>query len=92
LLPTGAARFTELQKHHTFGRPNMSQNTALAWRKSSYSGGGSENCVEVASTPAGIAVRDSKKPTAQYLQFTPQEWLSFLSALRTAGGEHLSSD
>jgi Domain of unknown function (DUF397) len=45
----------------------MIDNHALAWRRSSYSGGGSAsggNCVETATLPDGrIAVRDSKNPT-----------------------------
>jgi hypothetical protein len=36
---------------------------AGGWRKSSYSGSGN-NCVEVRTSHPGIAVRDSKNPTA----------------------------
>ena len=34
----------------------------VTWRKSSYSSGGGNQCVEVAVTPAGVAIRDSKNP------------------------------
>ncbi|MEV5413093.1 DUF397 domain-containing protein [Thermopolyspora sp. NPDC052614] len=61
----------------------MDRSTALVWRKSSYSGGGSENCVEVASTPSGIAIRDSKMP-GLHLQFTSQEWLTFLGTVKNS--------
>ncbi len=36
--------------------------SALTWRKSSYSSGGGNECVEIASHGAFIAVRDSKDP------------------------------
>ena len=34
----------------------------VTWRKSSYSSGGGNQCVEVAVTPDGVAIRDSKDP------------------------------
>jgi hypothetical protein len=34
----------------------------IAWRKSSHSGGNGGNCIEVASLPGVVAVRDSKDP------------------------------
>ncbi|MGW1870395.1 DUF397 domain-containing protein [Streptomyces mauvecolor] len=33
------------------------------WRKSSYSDGAANNCVEVAELSAGVGVRDSKVPS-----------------------------
>jgi uncharacterized protein DUF397 len=42
----------------------------VVWRKSSHSGGSSEqlNCVEVASLPTGtIVIRDSKNPHGHHL-------------------------
>jgi hypothetical protein len=42
----------------------------VVWRKSSHSGGTSENlnCVEVASLPTGvIGIRDSKNPSGPHL-------------------------
>jgi hypothetical protein len=48
-----------------------------AWRKSSFSGSGGTgggNCVEVAALPdGGIAVRNSNRPQAGTLVFTPAE-------------------
>ena len=35
---------------------------AITWRKSSYSGGGNSNCVEVALSCATTLIRDSKNP------------------------------
>jgi hypothetical protein len=48
------------------------------WQKSSYSGDGS-NCVEIATTPTTIHIRDSKTPTGPHLTFPPTTWADFLS-------------
>lgn len=53
------------------------------WRKSSYSGPGDGNeCVEIASTPTHIAVRDSKTPAARPLTFPVAAFTPFLEALK----------
>ncbi|MCS7484273.1 DUF397 domain-containing protein [Umezawaea endophytica] len=41
----------------------------LVWRKSSYSGGGGTECVEVALPARRIAFRDSKNPFGPVLTF-----------------------
>lgn len=47
----------------------------LTWVKSSYSGAGQANCVEVAVRPeGGRAVRDSKDPEGAILVLTPAQW------------------
>ncbi|MET8053989.1 DUF397 domain-containing protein [Streptosporangium sp. NPDC005286] len=57
--------------------------TGAAWRKSSYSGGSSDNCVEVAmNLPGLIAVRDSKDPAGPMLTFSPTAWHNFLTGVR----------
>ena len=48
--------------------PRQPDITALQWRKSSHSGSGN-NCVEVASMAAAVAVRDSKDPDGGHLVF-----------------------
>jgi hypothetical protein len=56
-----------------------------AWRKSSYSGGGSSggDCVEVARTSdEGRAVRDSKNASGPVLAFGPTPWRAFLTGLK----------
>ena len=54
------------------------------WRKSSYSGNGGSNCVEVApNLPGVVAVRDSKNPDGPVLIVSRYEWASFLTSLRT---------
>jgi hypothetical protein len=53
------------------------------WRKSSYSGNGGGDCVEVArNLPGVVAVRDSKDPDGPVLSFTRSEWERFISRLR----------
>ncbi|MFF3158528.1 DUF397 domain-containing protein [Streptomyces sp. NPDC057910] len=53
--------------------------TRLDWFKSSYSGSGGGDCVEVAITPAGVHVRDSKNVRGAELQVPFGEWQSFIS-------------
>ncbi|WP_431959733.1 DUF397 domain-containing protein [Actinacidiphila sp. bgisy160] len=49
-----------------------------SWRKSTYSDTEGSNCVEVATTPHGVRVRDSKDPDGPSLSFTPAAWTEFL--------------
>ncbi|MET7739706.1 DUF397 domain-containing protein [Streptomyces sp. NPDC005385] len=52
----------------------------LAWFKSSYSSGTDGNsCVEIATTPATIHVRDSKNTAGPRLAVTPGAWADFVS-------------
>ncbi|MEU8268412.1 DUF397 domain-containing protein [Sphaerisporangium sp. NPDC049002] len=54
------------------------------WRKSSRSGDDGGMCVEVATNlPSVIAVRDSKDPQGTALIFTPDEWTTFLTNVKT---------
>ncbi|MFI2202565.1 DUF397 domain-containing protein [Streptomyces sp. NPDC020192] len=54
---------------------------ALAWFKSSYSGSEGGNCVEVATHPATVHVRDSKNPTGPVLTLSPDTWSEFLDGI-----------
>jgi hypothetical protein len=55
------------------------------WRKSSYSGpDDGNNCVEIATSPTHIAVRDSKTPTRATLTFPTGAFTPFIEALKTA--------
>ncbi|MEV5416525.1 DUF397 domain-containing protein [Streptomyces albogriseolus] len=52
--------------------------TELTWFKSSYSTDDGPACVEVATTPDTIHVRDSKHIEGPHLTFTPTQWTAFL--------------
>ncbi|MFG3206063.1 DUF397 domain-containing protein [Streptomyces sp. NPDC048192] len=51
---------------------------ALAWHKSSYSSDEGGNCLEMATTPATIHIRDSKQPAGPVLTLSPATWSEFL--------------
>ncbi|MFG2450538.1 DUF397 domain-containing protein [Streptomyces sp. NPDC048512] len=52
----------------------------LAWFKSSYSDGPDGNsCIEVATTPGTVHVRDSKNAAGPRLAVTPGAWADFVS-------------
>ncbi|MEU0209256.1 DUF397 domain-containing protein [Streptomyces canus] len=54
------------------------------WQKSSYSGGGEGNaCVEIATRPTHMAIRDSKTPTRATLTFQPGTFTTFHEALKS---------
>ncbi|CAL9582929.1 DUF397 domain-containing protein [Streptomyces sp. enrichment culture] len=59
--------------------------TDLAWFKSSYSSGSEgDSCVEVATEPGTVHVRDSKHAaTGPRLALAPQAWASFVAGTRT---------
>ncbi|MEV6941924.1 DUF397 domain-containing protein [Streptomyces sp. NPDC051172] len=62
--------------------PDYDLSTAT-WHKSSYSGGGGNNCLEVADGhPAVVPVRDSKNPHGPKLVFRAAAWSSFLDAVK----------
>jgi hypothetical protein len=54
----------------------------VAWRKSSRSGAVSDNCVEVADLPGGVAVRDSKNPDGGSLAVPPAVWRRTVADLK----------
>lgn len=58
----------------------VSDLSAVAWRKSSFSA--TDNCLEVAAVAGGVALRDSKNPTRGPLLFTDGEWRAFVRGTR----------
>ena len=52
------------------------------WRKSSFSGGGGSNCVEVADAGLTIAVRDSKDALSPVLVFGQHAWRQFAAEVK----------
>ncbi|MEU1229288.1 DUF397 domain-containing protein [Streptomyces sp. NPDC005828] len=56
-------------------------STDLNWFKSSYSSGQGGDCVEVASCPDAIHVRDSKDTALPSFEVSPAAWGAFVSAV-----------
>ncbi|MGA5115733.1 DUF397 domain-containing protein [Streptomyces pseudogriseolus] len=55
----------------------------VTWRKSSYSDGGRNNCVEVADgLPVIVPVHDSKVPHGPVFRFPSSAWTAFLGWLK----------
>jgi hypothetical protein len=54
----------------------------LAWFKSSYSGSGGGDCVEVAAPIGTVHVRDSKDAHGPRLTFASAQWSAFVSLTR----------
>ena len=54
----------------------------VQWRKSSHSGSGNA-CVEVARTPAHVAVRDSKNPDGPALAFDRDRFRRFTRQVKS---------
>jgi hypothetical protein len=53
--------------------------TDLAWFKSSYSSGSGDDCVEVATCPDTVHVRDSKVEEGPRLALSPAAWTGFVA-------------
>jgi Domain of unknown function (DUF397) len=62
-------------------------STELHWFKSSYSGGGGDNCVEVAHRTTAVHVRDSKNPHIRPFTVGRAAWSAFTRAAAAHGAE-----
>ena len=61
----------------------MAELTGAVWRKSTRSGNGGADCVEVArNVPGIVGVRDSKDPSGPALVIAPAGWSAFLAAVK----------
>ena len=56
--------------------------TAVAWRKSSYSGDNGGACVEFGTTGPAVAVRDSKHPNGPQLALPANAWKAFTKQVK----------
>lgn len=63
----------------------MAERSHLDFRKSSYSGATTQNCVEIAEYTSSTAVRDSQHPSAGHLLFQASEWVALLSSAQGDG-------
>ncbi|MFZ4269498.1 DUF397 domain-containing protein [Streptomyces arboris] len=61
-------------------RPSAGEASELRWFKSSYSDSSNPNdCVEVATAPGAVHVRDSKDVHGPRLAVAPAAWAGFVS-------------
>ncbi|GAA1107142.1 DUF397 domain-containing protein [Nocardiopsis composta] len=58
------------------------ETTHLRFRKSSYSSAKGQDCVEVADTTAGAAVRDTQNRHLGHIEFGGTEWRAFIQAMK----------
>lgn len=66
----------------------MINEARLEWRTSARSGSG-EQCVELARSPRGVAIRDSKDRQGPRLSLAPAAWESFVSAVKDGAHDTL---
>ncbi|MFF1921041.1 DUF397 domain-containing protein [Streptomyces sp. NPDC058221] len=52
-------------------------STEPTWYKSSYSGSGGDNCIEIALSPGAVHVRDSKDTARTPFAVSPTAWSRF---------------
>ncbi|SCF84547.1 DUF397 domain-containing protein [Streptomyces sp. Ncost-T10-10d] len=65
------------------GKHTVLDSSALTgWFKSSYSGGGQGECLEVTAGYDTVPIRDSKTPSGPALVFSADGWSSFVSAVK----------
>jgi hypothetical protein len=58
------------------------------WRKSTFSGPNSDNCVETATVNSAVAVRHSKNPDRGALLFDQNEWAAFVRGVKAGEFDH----
>jgi Domain of unknown function (DUF397) len=66
------------------GTDGIMEGAGMNWRKSSYSGNGGGNCVEVAGHASRVLVRDSKNKASAKLAFTTASWRAFTTKVKTS--------
>jgi hypothetical protein len=61
----------------------MERVDSATWRKSSFSGSNGGNCIESASVPGAVLVRDTKDGgSGPVLAFGPAAWTKFCASLK----------
>jgi hypothetical protein len=66
------------------------ESTILNWRKSSYSGNGGSNCVEVGNEPRRVLVRDTTDRSGPVLLLSPAAWRVFADRVKRSLATDLS--
>ncbi|WP_430625662.1 DUF397 domain-containing protein [Streptomyces sp. NBC_01264] len=59
-------------------------SSQIRWFKSSYSGSEGDDCVEVASCPDSVHIRDSKLTASPELAVSPRTWAAFVGGVTGA--------
>lgn len=54
----------------------------MAWKKSTFSSGNTDNCVEARLAGDGVEVRHSKNPAGPAIAYTTAEWVAFLAGVK----------
>jgi hypothetical protein len=65
----------------------MVSSTVPQWQRSSRCG--SSTCVEVAQIGDRVAIRDSKRPDAPFLEYSREEWHAFLTGMKAGEFDHV---
>ena len=55
----------------------------VSWRKSSYSGNGGGQCVEISKLAGLLLVRDSKSPDEPVLTLNARNWRTLLDEIKS---------
>ncbi len=63
----------------------MEQRVDPSWRKSSYSTSNGGACVETASVPGTVLVRDTTDRDGVTLSLPPTAWRAFITSINRAG-------
>jgi Domain of unknown function (DUF397) len=56
--------------------------STTTWRKSSYSSGGGQGCVEVAVVSGSVAIRDSKDPDGPVHVVSPESFRDLITRIK----------
>jgi hypothetical protein len=76
----------------TYNGMPADQLQGARWQKSSFSGNGNNNCVEMAALPTGeIAVRNSRDPDGPTLIYTRAEFEALIRGARNGDFDNLMS-
>jgi Domain of unknown function (DUF397) len=76
----------------TYNGMPADQLQGARWQKSSFSGNGNNNCVEMASLPTGeIAMRNSRDPNGPTLIYTQAEVDALIRGVRNGDFDNLTN-
>lgn len=68
------------------GTDGIMEGARMNWRKSSHSGNGGGDCIEVADHASRVLVRDSKDKDGAKLAFTTPAWKAFAAKVKAELG------